>query len=134
MKKKFSLLFVLILLSGCVESLALLTTTTTSAGAGKVTQSVLSSAFSYGVKQQTGKSPSQHALNYVKKHNPEKKKDTCVSFIKKTNSEVCALIKKRMNLTRAKIVNNKKHDKILKDSSLLLQSKIENKSNIKHLD
>ena len=89
---------------------------------------------SYGVKQQTGKSPSQHALNYVKKNNPEKKKDTCISFVEKTNSELCAVLKKKMSLTRAKIINKKKNNESLKELSLSSQSSINKKSKIKYLD
>lgn len=134
MKKTLALLATLFLLNGCAETLALLGPATTSAGSGKVAQSVLSSAVSYGVKQQTGKSPSQHALTYVKKHNPERKKDTCISFIEKTNSEMCAMLKKQISLTKAKIINNKKNNKSLKNNSPLLQSKIDKKSKIQYLD
>ena len=134
MKKTLSLLATLFLLNGCVESMALLGPAVTGAGSGKVTQSAVSSAVSYNVKQQTGKSPSQHALTYVKKINPEKKKDTCISFIEKTNSELCAVLKKKMSLSRAKIINNKKNDKSLKELSLSLQSSINKKSKIKYLD
>tara|TARA_B100001059_G_C17789543_1_gene559266 strand:- start:1211 stop:1516 length:306 start_codon:yes stop_codon:yes gene_type:complete len=95
MKKTLSLIATLFLLNGCAESLALLGPASSGAGSGKVMQSTFSSAVSYGVKKQTGKSPSQHALTYVKKHNPEKKKNTCISFIEKTNSELCAVIKKK---------------------------------------
>ena len=93
-----------------------------------------SSALSYGVKQQTGKLPSQHALTYVKKHNPERKKDTCISFIEKTNSEICEMLKKKMSSTRNKIINIKKNDKSLKELSLSSQSSINKKSKIKYLD
>ena len=134
MKKILSLLAILFLLNGCAESIALLGPATSSAGSGKITHSAFSSAVSYGVKQQTGKSPTQHALNYVKKNNPEKKKDTCTSFIKKTNLEMCAMLKKQISQTRAKIINNEKNDKSLKDSSPLLQSKIDKKSKIQYLD
>ena len=134
MRKTLSLLATLFLLNGCAESLALLGPATSGAGSGKVAQSAFSSAVSYGVKLQTGKSPSQHALTYVKKNNPEKKKDTCTSFIKKTNLEMCAMLKKQISQTRAKIINNEKNDKSLKDSSPLLQSKIDKKSKIQYLD
>jgi hypothetical protein len=134
MKKILILLGALFLLSGCAESLALLGPATSGAGSGKVTQSAFSSVVSYGVKQQTGKSPSEHALIYVKKHNREKKKDTCISFIEQTNSEMCAMLKKKIGLTRAKIINKKKNDKPSKDSSPLLQSKIDKKSKIQYLD
>ena len=134
MRKTLSLLVTLFLLNGCAESLALLGTATSGASSGKVAQSALSSAVSYGVKQQTGKSPSQHALTYVKKNNPEKKKDTCISFVEKTNSELCAVLKKKMSLTKVKIIKKKKNDKSLKELSLSSQSSINKKSKIKYLD
>ena len=134
MRKTLSLLVTLFLLNGCAESLALLGPATSGASSGKVAQSALSSAMSYGVKQQTGKSPSQHALTYVKKNNPEKKKDTCISFVEKTNSELCAVLKKKMSLTKVKIIKNKKNEKSLKELSLSLQSSINKKSKIKYLD
>ena len=134
MRKTLSLLVTLFLLNGCVESLALLGPATSGVSSGKIAQSALSSAVSYGVKQQTGKSPSQHALTYVKKNNPEKKKDTCISFIEKTNSELCAVLKKKMSLSRAKTINNKKNDKSLKELSLSSQSRINKNSKIKYLD
>ena len=78
--------------------------------------------------------PLGHALAYAEKTNPEKKKDTCVSFIEKTNSELCAILKKQIDFTKAKITNNKKNNKSLKEFSLSLQSKIDKKSKIKYLD
>ena len=134
MRKTLSLLVTLFLLNGCAESLALLGPATSGASSGKVAQSALSSAVSYGVKQQTGKSPSQHALTYVKKNNPEKKKDTCISFVEKTNSELCAVLKKKMSLTRVKNINNKKNEKSLKELTLSSQFSINKKSKIKYLD
>ena len=74
MKKKLTLIVTLFLLSGCAESLALLGPASSGAGSGKAIQSTFSSAVSFGVKHQTGKSPSQHALTYIKKHNPQKNK------------------------------------------------------------
>ena len=50
MKKIFSLLAMSVLLSGCVESMALIGPATTGAGSGKLTQSAMSSVLSYGVK------------------------------------------------------------------------------------
>ena len=134
MRKTLSLLVTLFLLNGCAESLALLGPVTSGASSGKAAQSAITSAVSYGVKQKTGKSPSQHALTYVKKNNPEKKKDTCISFVEKTNSELCAVLKKKMSLTKVKIIKNKKNEKSLKELSLSLQSNINKKSKIKYLD
>ena len=134
MKKAFFLLFAIFLLNGCADTIALLGTTTGGASSGKIVQSSLSSTISYGIKKQTGKTPLGHALAYAEKHNPEKKKDTCVSFIEKTNSEMCAMLKKQISLTKAKIINKDKNDKFFKDHSSSLQSKIDKKSKIKYLD
>ena len=88
MKKILSLITVTFLLSGCAESLALLGTTTSGASSGKITQSAISSAMSYGIKRETGKSPSQHALAYVQKHNPQSKKKKCIDFIEYPNLDL----------------------------------------------
>ena len=108
MKKIFSLLFVLTLLTGCVQSMALLGPVTSGAGSGKIAQSAVSSAVSFGVKKQTGKSPGEHALAYVKKHNPESKKEKCIEFIDITSSEACAAVKENISKTKKKIVKVKK--------------------------
>ena len=108
MNKNFSLLILLILLNGCVESMALLGPVTSGAGSGRMVQSAASSALSMGIKQQTGKTPSQHALEYVKKHNPESKKEKCLEFIEATNSETCAAVKENISKTKKKIVKVKK--------------------------
>ena len=108
MKKTFYLFLLLFLLNGCVESVALLGSTAGGASSGKLIQSSLQSTISYGIKKQTGKTPLGHALAYAEKQNPEKKKETCISFIEKTNSEMCAMLKKQISLTKAKIINNKK--------------------------
>ena len=134
MKKTFYLFTLIFLLNGCVESVALLGSSVGGASSGKIVQSTLQSTISYSVKKQTGKTPLGHALAYAEKTNPEKKKDTCVSFIEKTNSELCAILKKQIDFTKAKITNNKKNNKSLKDFSKSLQSKIEKKSKIKYLD
>jgi len=94
MKKIFSLLIALLLLSGCAESIALLGPASTSVTGGNIVQSSLSSAMSYGVKKQTGKSPMEHAMAYAEEKNPDRKKEPCLSFIEKTNSEICTIVKK----------------------------------------
>jgi hypothetical protein len=88
--------------------MALLGPATSGAGSGKIAQSAFSSVVSYGVKKQTGKSPSQHALAYVQQHNPESKKQKCVEFIESTNSETCAALKKNISNTKKKFVDAKK--------------------------
>ena len=117
MKKKiFGILTSLILLTGCAETLALLGPASTSIGGGNVAQSAFSSAVSYGVKKQTGKTPMQHAMAYAEKNNPEKKKSKCVSFLKSTNTEACHLIKKTVSVTREKIIERSKIEDLAKKS------------------
>ena len=134
MKKIFYLFSVMFLLNGCVESVALLGSTVGGASSGKIVQSSINSVTSYGIKKHTGKTPLGHALAYAEKHNPDKKKETCLSFIQKTNSEVCTILKKKLNTTKSKIFDKKNQNKFLKKNSPLLQSKINKKSNIKYLD
>ena len=110
MKKIFGLLTTLLLLNGCAESVALLGTSVGGASSGKMLQSSLNSAISYGVKKQTGKTPFEHALAYAEEKNPEKKKEPCLSFLEKTNSEICLIIKKQLKLTKSKIINEKKDE------------------------
>ena len=38
-------------------------------------------------------------MAYVEEKNPAKKKDTCISFIEKTRSEFCTVVKKKISLT-----------------------------------
>ena len=103
MGKIFVLLTTMLLLNGCAESMALLGTSVSGASNGKILQSSLNSAISYGVKKQTGKAPLEHVKSYAEKINPEKKKEPCLSFLEKTNSEICAIVKKRLILTKSKI-------------------------------
>ena len=93
MKKILLLLSTIFLLSGCAESLALLGTGTSN---GKILQSSLNSAVSYGVKKQTGKTPFEHAIAYAEEKNPEKKKETCISSFEITRSEFCTIVKKQI--------------------------------------
>ena len=133
MKKIFILLASMFFLTGCFESLALVGPVT-GASNGKIVQSSLNTAVSYGVKKQTGKSPLGHALTYAKEKNPEKKKEPCLSFIDKTNSEICAVIKKQISSTQAKIKKKKLFDMSLKELTSSLQSAIKERSKIKYLD
>ena len=132
MKKIFILLSLMFLLNGCFESVALVSVN--GASNGKMVQSSLNSAVSYGIKKGTGKSPIEHALAYAKEKNPEKKKEPCVSFVKQTNSEICLIVKKQIALTQVKIKEKKLFDKSLKELTLSLRSTIKEKSKIKYLD
>mgnify|MGYP006099556409 CR=1 FL=1 len=104
MQKLLVLFSSIFLLAGCVESMALLGPATSGATNGKLVQSSLKSAVSYGVKKQTGKTPLQHALAYAEENNPTKKKEKCISFIEKTNSEACMIVKKKIASTQDALV------------------------------
>ena len=103
MKKIFVLLTTMLLLNGCAESVALLGTSAGTASNGKIVQSSFNSAISYGIKQRTGKGPIQHVIAYAEKINPEKEKEPCLSFVEKTNSEICAIVKKQLNLNNSEL-------------------------------
>jgi len=117
MNKILIIVLLAITLSGCANSLAFLGPASSLAGGSNIAQSAASSAVSYGVKKQTGMSPSEHAIAYVQKHNPENKKEKCLEFIDLSNSEACAAVKKNISETTKKIVEAK--------NSILDKSKIE---------
>ena len=133
MKKILGLLLGLTLLTGCTNSLALLGPTSTAATGGNIAQSVVSSGLNYGVKKQTGKSAMEHVISYAEEINPEKKKEPCLSFAEKTNSEICAVVKKQLKITKSKILN-RSNEKSIKDLTSSLQPDINKKSKIKYLD
>jgi hypothetical protein len=130
MKKILGLLVILLFLNGCAETVALLGTGVSN---GKIIQSSISSSVSYGVKKQTGKTPLEHAIAYADQKNPQKKKEHCLSFIEKTNSEICAIVKKQLKITKSKILKKSKENPI-KDLTSSLQLNINKKSKIKYLD
>ena len=119
MKKTFYLLTLIFLLNGCVESVAFLGSSVGGASSGKIAQSTLQSTISYGVKKHTGKTPLGHAIAYAEKNNPEREKETCISFIKKTRSEFCTIAKKKISLTNRAI-----KEKVV--STVKINSKVNN--------
>ena len=101
MKKISLLLSTIFLLNGCAESLALLGP---GASNGRLFQSSLNSAISYGVKKQTGKTPLEHAIAYAEEKNPDRKKETCISSFEITRSEFCTIAKKQIKLKSTAMV------------------------------
>ena len=135
MKKVFFLLSIVILLNGCAESIALLGSSVGGASSGKMLQSSLNSAISYGVKHHTGKTPLGHALAYAEEKNPEKKKGTCISFIERTRSEFCTIVKKQISLTSVAakdkaLVIAKKYSKTKQSKDLTFLKEIVEPENI----
>ena len=138
MKKVFFLLSSLFLLNGCAESVALLGGSVGGASNGKMLQSSLNSVISYGVKKQTGKSPLEHALAYAEEKNPEKKQETCISFIERTRSEFCTILNKQISLTNIAIKEKtleivKKYPKNNKTRDITVLKEIVKSSKIEEL-
>ena len=131
MMKKIPLLFsTIFLLSGCAESLALLGS---GASNGRLIQSSLNSAISYGVKKQTGKTPLEHVIAYTEEKNPERKKETCISSFEITRSEFCTIAKKQISLKNTLLAEKKleivqKFSKITKKKEISLIERIAKKS------
>ena len=131
MKKILILLSTIFLLNGCAESLALLGTGTSN---GKILQSSINSAVSYGVKKQTGKTPLEHAISYAEEKNPERKKETCISSFEITRSEFCTIVKKQIKskstdmMEKTTEIAKEYPKKIIKEISKI--EKIAKKSNI----
>ena len=121
MKKIFILLASMFLLTGCIESMALLSGATN----GKLVQSSVQQGLSYGIKKKTGKTPLQHALAYSEEKNPEKKKERCVSFIKATNSEACMIVNQKISYSQTVVKKNTKF--VLKKTKAVLEKTVEAK-------
>ena len=130
MKKILFLLSTIFLLNGCAESLALLGPGVSN---GKIVQSSLNSAISYGVKKQTGRTPLEHAIAYAETKNPERKKETCISSFEITRSEFCTIVKKQVSLTNTENVDRtleiaQKFPKITMTKEISLIERIAKKS------
>ena len=136
MKKNICLLLIFTLLNGCFGSVAFLgpaSTTAASGAGGNIARGAFTSTVSYGIKKTTGKLPLEHAVSYAEEKKPDKKKEPCLFFAQKTNSKICSIVQKQLNLTKSKILK-KSHDKPLKDLTSSIQPKIDNNSKIKYLD
>lgn len=126
MHKVLVLLLGIFLLNGCAETVALLGGSISGASSGKMVQSSLQSSVSYGIKKTTGKTPLGHALAYAEVVNPEKNKETCVSFIEKTRSEFCSVVKKKITTTNTLI--KKKALVVLKKDYKIKEPVVEEKT------
>jgi len=131
MKRIFILLTSMFLLVGCIESLVTIGGGATS---GKMVQSSLHSAASYGVKKVTGKTPIGHAVSYVKKDKTLEKNNSCSSFINKKELEICLMVEKRITSKQAKIKEKESFNKPSRELTSSLQFSINEKSKIKYLD
>ena len=79
MKKVLFSLLLILLLNSCAESIALIST---GASNGRIVQSSLNSAISYGVKKQTGKTPIEHAIAYAEEKIPRERRILALPLLK----------------------------------------------------
>ena len=131
MKKIFILLTLMILLVGCVESVAVIGTGATN---GKIVQSTLQTGLSYEIKKKTGKTPLQHTLNFAKKNKTTDKKIPCSSFVDNKDLEICLKVEKRITSKHAKLKEKESFNKSSKELASSLQFSINERSKIKYLD
>ena len=89
MKKLSFLISNLVLLSGCVQTAAMVGPAVTVATTGNVLQASLSYGTNLTIKETTGKSPAEHISNYKNK--------------KKIEKDLENLLKKHIESTRKKI-------------------------------
>ena len=95
MKKIIFLLINLILLSGCVQSTAMFGPALTAATTGNIFQAGLSYGTNLTIKEKTGKSPSEHVVDYNKKKIDEKKlKNLIIKHVQLTRKKISTITKK----------------------------------------
>jgi len=142
MNKLLILLLFFVFLTGCMNSVALLGPATGAAN-GKVVQSSIQSAVSYGIKKQTGKSPFEHALAYSE----QKDLENCNKQIKETKK--CSTLREKL-LSAKSLVNKKdaiiedvkinskeildEKKKSARELAISIQAAIKEKSKIKYFD
>ena len=142
MKKLLILSLSFIFLTGCINSMALLGPATGAAN-GKVVQSSIQSAVSYGVKQQTGKSPFEHALVYSEQKdlencNKQKKETKKCSTLREKLLSAKSLVDKKDDIIEDVKTNSKEilgeKTKSARELAISIQAAIKEKSKIKYLD
>jgi superfamily II DNA helicase RecQ len=142
MKKLSILVFTFLFLTGCYQSMALLGPATGAAN-GKVVQSSLQSAASYGIKKQTGKSPFEHVVAYseqkdlenCQKENKQTKK--CLNLNEKLLSAQSLVEQKDQIITEIKTESKEviqEKAKSARELAISVQAAIIEKSKIKYLD
>ena len=142
MKKLLILSLSFIFLTGCINSMALLGPAT-GATNGKVVQSSIQSAVSYGIKQQTGKSPFEHALVYSEQKdlencNKQKKETKKCSTLREKLLSAKSLVDKKDDIIEDVKTNSKEilgeKTKSARELAISVQAAIKEKSKIKYLD
>ena len=142
MKKLSILVFTFLFLTGCYQSMALLGPATGAAN-GKVVQSSLQSAASYGIKKQTGKSLFEHIVAYSEQKDLEncgeenKQTKKCLNLNEKLLSAQSLVEQKDQIITEIKTESKEviqEKAKSARELAISVQAAIIEKSKIKYLD
>ena len=142
MKKLSILVFTFLFLTGCYQSMAVLGPATGAAN-GKVVQSSLPSAASYGIKKQTGKSPFEHIVAYSKQTDLENCREENVQAKKCLNLNEKLLSAQSLVDQKVQVIQEIKTEskevlqgktKSAKELAISVQEAIIEKSKIKYLD
>ena len=142
MKKLSILVFTFLFLTGCYQSMALLGPATGAAN-GKVVQSSLQSAASYGIKKQTGKSPFEHIVAYSVQKDLEncgeenKQTKKCLNLNEKLLSAQSLVEQKDQIIKEIKSESKEviqEKAKSARELAISVQAAIIEKSKIKYLD
>ena len=142
MKKLSILVFTFLFLTGCYQSMALLGPATGAAN-GKVVQSSLQSAASYGIKKQTGKSPFEHVVAYSVQKDLEncgeenKQTKKCLNLNEKLLSAQSLVEQKDQIIKEIKSESKEviqEKAKSARELAISVQAAIIEKSKIKYLD
>ena len=142
MKKLSILVFTFLFLTGCYQSMALLGPATGAAN-GKVIQSSLQTAASYGIKKQTGKSPFEHVLAYTEQKDLENCREENVQAKKCLNLNEKLLSAQSLVEQKDQIIKEIKSEskeviqekaKSARELAISVQAAIIEKSKIKYLD
>ena len=142
MKKLSILVFTFLFLTGCYQSMALLGPATGAAN-GKIVQSSLQSAASYGIKKQTGKSPFEHMVAYSKQTDLENCREENVQTKKCLNLNEKLLSAQSLVEQKDQVIKEIKTEskevlqekaKSARELAISVQAAIIEKSKIKYLD
>ena len=142
MKKLSILVFTFLFLTGCYQSMALLGPATGAAN-GKVVQSSLQSAASYGIKKQTGKSPFEQMVAYSKQTDLENCREENVQTKKCLNLNEKLLSAQSLVEQKDQVIKEIKTEskeflqekaKSARELAISVQAAIIEKSKIKYLD
>ena len=97
--KKIILLLCFLSCTACLQTSAYLGPSLTLATSGNIYQTSFSAASNYAIKKSTGKTPTEHAMIYIKE---KKAKDQEDKIIKKNKEKLTGLLHEHILMVRTK--------------------------------